>query len=254
MGTRRTLQPACRACPFGEPWIGEWAGSRIERRFFAAAAIGVAGAAGAAQPARGASGPLAGLAAHFAAEERQAGGRLGAAVADARTGARALHRDGERFPMASTFQLLLAGATRTRADRGEKRLDRPVAYTNRLRDGLMEDAIASGGWGHRPRPPKAILLRRKSFPSVKGKAGWYYTNRLYDGLAEDKRPLAAGAIGPGHRKLSCFAGGHFHQSKPRCVGIIPTGSVMDLWKTRGLRRLGPLAAPASIIPSFRLSK
>ena len=39
------------------------------------------------------------------------------------------HRANERFPMCSTFKLLLVAAVLTRVDRGDERLDRRVTYT-----------------------------------------------------------------------------------------------------------------------------
>jgi beta-lactamase class A len=88
------------------------------------AAIGVA--AGAA-PA-GAQSAWARLPAEFARIERREGGRLGVAVVD--TGARraAEHRGGERFPMASTFKMLVGGAVLARVDAGQETLDRRIRF------------------------------------------------------------------------------------------------------------------------------
>ena len=60
------------------------------------------------------------------AVEREAGGRLGVAVLDTGTGARADWRGGERFPVASTFKLVLAGAVLREVERGRERLERRV--------------------------------------------------------------------------------------------------------------------------------
>jgi beta-lactamase class A len=66
------------------------------------------------------------LAARLAAIERESRGRLGVAVHDTGTGRRAAHRGDERFPMLSTFKLLLAAAVLAAVDAGRERLDRAV--------------------------------------------------------------------------------------------------------------------------------
>jgi beta-lactamase class A len=66
------------------------------------------------------------LTAELATIERESGGRLGVAVLDTLSGARAGHRVDERFPMCSTFKLLAAAAVLKRADTGAERLDRRV--------------------------------------------------------------------------------------------------------------------------------
>lgn len=66
------------------------------------------------------------LPAALARIERESGGRLGVAVLDTGSGLRAGHRVGERFPMCSTFKLLLAAAVLARADWGQESLDRRV--------------------------------------------------------------------------------------------------------------------------------
>jgi beta-lactamase class A len=60
--------------------------------------------------------------------ETTAGGRLGVAVLDPRTGAKPLHRAAERFPMSSTFKLLAAAAVLKRVDAGQEVLERFVPY------------------------------------------------------------------------------------------------------------------------------
>lgn len=67
----------------------------------------------------------------FAALERQAGGRLGVAVLDARTGKTSGNRRHERFAMCSTFKLVAAAAVLRRVDRGEDRLSRFIQYSER---------------------------------------------------------------------------------------------------------------------------
>jgi beta-lactamase class A len=64
----------------------------------------------------------------FAAMEKKIGGRLGVAVLDTITGARAGHRSDERFPMCSTFKLLAVAAILKRVDAGQERLDRKIAF------------------------------------------------------------------------------------------------------------------------------
>jgi len=60
--------------------------------------------------------------------EAASGGRLGVAVIDTGTGARAGYRADERFPMCSTFKVLAAAAVLARVDAGKERLDRLVPY------------------------------------------------------------------------------------------------------------------------------
>jgi beta-lactamase class A len=56
--------------------------------------------------------------------ERESGGRLGVAVFDSQTDTRFQHRGDERFPMCSTFKLLLVAAILQRIDSGEDSLAR----------------------------------------------------------------------------------------------------------------------------------
>ena len=51
------------------------------------------------------------------------------AVLDTGSGRRLDHRGRERFPLCSTFKVLLAGAVLARVERGQERLDRPIPYT-----------------------------------------------------------------------------------------------------------------------------
>jgi len=68
-------------------------------------------------------------AARLAALESRSGGRLGVMALDTGTGRRLGHRSEERFPLCSTFKVLLAGAVLARVEQGRERLDRPIAYT-----------------------------------------------------------------------------------------------------------------------------
>lgn len=60
--------------------------------------------------------------------ERRYGGRLGVVAVNSGTGARIAHRPGERFPMCSTFKVLLVGAVLSRVDAGKEHLDRHILY------------------------------------------------------------------------------------------------------------------------------
>jgi beta-lactamase class A len=64
----------------------------------------------------------------IAAIEAQIGGRLGVAVLNTATGARIAHREGERFPMCSTFKFLAVAAVLRRVDAGAEHLGRRIAY------------------------------------------------------------------------------------------------------------------------------
>lgn len=60
--------------------------------------------------------------------EMRSGARLGVSILDVAGGQRFSHRGDERFPMCSTFKLLLAAQVLARADRGEDRMDRRLVY------------------------------------------------------------------------------------------------------------------------------
>lgn len=89
----------------------------MERSAFLSGAIAYVAAA--ASPT--ASAPLAKLEARY-------GGRLGVAALDSASGARLEHRADERFPMCSTFKVLLVGTVLSRVDAGLERIDRRIAY------------------------------------------------------------------------------------------------------------------------------
>lgn len=63
----------------------------------------------------------------FKAIERRNGGRLGVAVLDTADGSLSGYRMSERFPMCSTFKVLLVAAVLARVDRGWESVDRKVA-------------------------------------------------------------------------------------------------------------------------------
>jgi beta-lactamase class A len=61
--------------------------------------------------------------------ERESGGRLGVSLLDTGSGAHLEWRGEERFPMCSTFKLLLVAATLAQAGRGEESLERRIAIS-----------------------------------------------------------------------------------------------------------------------------
>jgi beta-lactamase class A len=60
--------------------------------------------------------------------EKKSGGRLGVAILDTESGERIGRRADERFPMCSTFKLLLVAAVLSRVDAEAERLDRRIGY------------------------------------------------------------------------------------------------------------------------------
>ena len=69
--------------------------------------------------------------------ERQAGGRLGVAVLNIGTGAAWGWRHNERFPMCSTFKMLLAGQVLAEVDAGREQLESEVQFD---RSALVENS------------------------------------------------------------------------------------------------------------------
>jgi len=59
--------------------------------------------------------------------EKASGGRLGVCILDTGSGLRAGHRADERFPMCSTFKLLLTSAVVRQVETGEETFDRRIA-------------------------------------------------------------------------------------------------------------------------------
>lgn len=74
-------------------------------------------------------GDLQSLTRELQAIEQRVKGRLGVAILDTASGVQAGWRQNERFPMCSTFKMLLAGAVLARVDQGKERLDRAITYT-----------------------------------------------------------------------------------------------------------------------------
>lgn len=64
----------------------------------------------------------------FAELEKKIGGRIGVHAYNPATGRTLSRRADERFPMCSTFKVLLAGAILARVQAGQERLDRRIAY------------------------------------------------------------------------------------------------------------------------------
>jgi beta-lactamase class A len=79
--------------------------------------------------ARGEAKEFAQLEQRLASIEEVSGGRLGVAVFDTASGQRFGYRADERFPMCSTFKVLLVGAVLKRVDEGKEQLDRIMHYT-----------------------------------------------------------------------------------------------------------------------------
>ena len=106
----------------------------VTRRGFTAAMLGgaiagVASQAFGAEAAKSHGDARAGaLEKQLAAIEAQVGGRLGVAMLDTAGGQVRGWRMHERFPMCSTFKLLLTSAVLTRKDRGEEDLGRRIVY------------------------------------------------------------------------------------------------------------------------------
>jgi beta-lactamase class A len=82
--------------------------------------------------------------------EKRAGGRLGVSVLDTQTGRRIRHRADERFPMCSTFKLLLVAAIVNRIENGLEQDSTWLTYT---KADLLDYApvtrahVAQGGMG-----------------------------------------------------------------------------------------------------------
>lgn len=69
------------------------------------------------------------LADRFKQIERESKGRLGVFMIDTQSGLSVGHRQSERFPMCSTFKLVLAAAVLKRVDAGQETLDRRIHVT-----------------------------------------------------------------------------------------------------------------------------
>lgn len=84
----------------------------------------------------------------IAAMEAPLGGRIGVSALDTQTGARLSHRGRERFAMCSSFKWLLAADVLARVDRGEMKLDQPIAFSEKDLVGITPVTFAHVGDGH----------------------------------------------------------------------------------------------------------
>lgn len=129
--------------------------------------------------------------ARLAALEAHAGGRLGVMALDTGTGRRIAHRGEARFPLCSTFKVLLAGAVLARVERGRERLDRPIAYTTadlldhapvtaaRVAEGRMTvEALCAAAVEASDNTAANLLLQSLGGPSAIGR----YAATLGDGV------------------------------------------------------------------------
>jgi beta-lactamase class A len=98
----------------------------VSRRHVTAGLAAAAFGAGLFRP-RPAAALTAALQNDLAAIESKAAGRLGVAVLDTASGARADYRGNERFPICSTFKVLAVSAVLKRAEAGREHLDRHIA-------------------------------------------------------------------------------------------------------------------------------
>ena len=99
------------------------------------------GAAAFAATGRAPDAPLAELEARY-------GGRLGVAAVESSSGLRVARRDDQRFPMCSTFKLLLVAAVLTRVDAGQEQFTRvrplceaAIEYSDNAATNVLLDAI-----------------------------------------------------------------------------------------------------------------
>ncbi len=78
--------------------------------------------------------------------ERSAGGPIGIALVDTHSGARFEHRAGQRFPLCSTFKLLLAARLLAGADAGKWRLDErlPIRREDMLNNAPFSETRIGG--------------------------------------------------------------------------------------------------------------
>jgi beta-lactamase class A len=84
----------------------------------------------------------------FTAIERESGGQLGVAAVVVENGRKVGHRDGEAFPMASTFKLAVALAVLAQVDSGRVSLDDSVTLTPadyRLGPSQITENLPAGG-------------------------------------------------------------------------------------------------------------
>ena len=135
--------------------------------------------------------------------ERTVGGRLGVAVIDTATGARFAYRGDERFPLCSTFKLILVAAILHRIDRGQDWPARriPVSPSDILGNSPVAKQRAGGDATVAELCRAAIVFSDNSaanllLPSIGGPAG---LTRFMRGLGDPVTRLDRGepALGAG---------------------------------------------------------
>lgn len=146
----------------------------------------------------------------FEVLERQYGGRLGVAVLDTATGERMAYRADERFPMCSTFKLLIVGGILHNVDRGSERLDRwiafqssdlleyaPVAKEQIGRGGMTMNDLCAAAIEYGDNTAANLILRALGGPSEATR----YVRSLGDGVTRiDRFEPDANTCIPGDRR------------------------------------------------------
>jgi beta-lactamase class A len=138
------------------------------------------------------------------AAEKASGGRLGVSVLDSATGAQFSYRSGERFPLCSTFKLLLVTAVLCRVDRGEETLARRLAVvkTNILGNSSFSETRVASSASLAELAEAAITVSDNTaanllLPSVGGPAG---LTRFLRSLGDDVTRLDHGEPALGQSK------------------------------------------------------
>ena len=139
--------------------------------------------------------------------EARVGGRLGVFALDIRTGAKLAHREGERFPMCSTFKAMAVAAALANVESGDERLDRFVRYG---KADLLAYApvttkhVAKGGMAFGDLCQAAIIFSDNTaanliLQSIGGPAGWTrFVRRIGDHQSRlDRWELALNSAIPG---------------------------------------------------------
>ncbi|TPG51826.1 class A beta-lactamase [Roseomonas nepalensis] len=206
----------------------------LQRRGLLGGAV-LAAAGVAAGPAPGAAG---GFEAAVRAAEREAGGRLGVAVLDTGTGARAAWRGGERFPVASTFKLLLAAAVLQRVEAGREGLDRrvPIAAADLVDhapvtgrrvgpEGMSVRELLEATMVWSDNPAANLLL-----PSVGGPEGLTRAARGWgdEGFRLDRWETALGEGRPGDPRDTTTPAAMLLSLERLLVGEVLSGPMRDL--------------------------
>jgi beta-lactamase class A len=131
-------------------------------------------------PALLAPGVVAAAAPDFARIERESGGKLGVFAVDTATGRALAWRADQRFPFCSSFKAPLAAFVLSKVDRGDLRLDQPVAYgaadvlsyyapvtRQHLADGAMTvEALCAAAVDYSDNIAANLLLRETGGPAA----------------------------------------------------------------------------------------